>query len=106
MDERTLQRKTRALFGKSPKAVLTEFGWIGRLSLLQTTDWKVANVAAECGISPRPRTSVRNFHETLRGARLAPGKRQKAANNTENGSVFRHVVCRVLRRCLILKTIV
>lgn len=51
MDERTLQRKTRALFGQSPKAVLIKCRLEHAARLLQTTDLKVGEIAIDSGFS-------------------------------------------------------
>ncbi len=76
LDERTLQRKTRALFGQPPKTVLTEYRLDRAAELLQTTDRKVADVAAECGFS-----SASHFGQqfTKRFGR-PPGAWQKTKN--------------------------
>jgi signal transduction histidine kinase/DNA-binding response OmpR family regulator/ligand-binding sensor domain-containing protein len=76
LDERSLQRKTRALFGKPPKTVLTEYRLDRSAELLRDTDRKVADVSAECGFSSASyfgRQFAKRFGK-------APGSWKKAKN--------------------------
>ena len=51
LDERSLQRKVRALLGQAPKALMTEYRLDRAAELLHTTNLKIVEVAAQCGFS-------------------------------------------------------
>jgi len=51
VEERTLQRKTRALFGRAPKRLLTDFRLETACRFLRDPGRKISEVAYDCGFA-------------------------------------------------------
>ena len=51
LDERSLQRKTRALFGKPPRSILTDYRLDRAKHMLAASERTITEIAAECGFS-------------------------------------------------------